>query len=47
MGYISEPNRYHLPQVRGIEPLKLDTITLQHTLASNIDAHVQAILEEH
>ena len=34
-------------QARGIEPLKLDTATLQHTLANNIDAHIQAILEEH
>lgn len=36
-----------LLQARGIEPLKLDTATLQHTLASNINAHIQAILEEH
>lgn len=32
---------------RGIDLLKLDTDTLQQTLASNIDAHIQAIYEEH
>lgn len=36
-----------LLQARGIAALELDTITLQHTLTSNIDAHIQAILEEH
>jgi hypothetical protein len=32
---------------RGIDPLKLDTDTLQQTLASNIDTYIQAIYEEH
>ena len=32
---------------RGIDPLKLDTDTLQQTLASNIDAHIQSVYEEH
>jgi hypothetical protein len=36
-----------LLRARGIEPLKLDTVTLQRRLISNIDAHIQAILEEH
>ncbi len=34
-------------QARGTEPLKLDTITLQRRLVSNIEAHIQATLEEH
>lgn len=36
-----------LLEARGIELFRLDTITLQRTLASNIEAHIQAILEEH
>ena len=36
-----------LLQARGIEPLELDTVTLQLTLANNLDAHIQAILDEH
>jgi hypothetical protein len=32
---------------RGIDPLKLDTDTLQQTLASNIDVHIQSVYEEH
>jgi hypothetical protein len=36
-----------LLQARGIEPLELNTFTLRQTLASNIDAHVQAIYDEH
>jgi hypothetical protein len=36
-----------LLQARGIDPLKLDTITLQRTLATHIDAHIQAIHDEH
>jgi hypothetical protein len=36
-----------LLQAKGIDLLKLDTIPLQQTLASNIEAHIQAILEEH
>ena len=36
-----------LLQARGIDPLKLKTVVLQQTLARNIDAHIQAILDEH
>ena len=36
-----------LLQARGIDPLKLKTVVLQQTLANNIDAHIQAILDEH
>ncbi len=36
-----------LLQARGIDPLKLNTFTLRHALATNIDAHVQAIYDEH
>jgi len=36
-----------LLQARGIEPLKLDTATLQITLANNLEAHIQATLDEH
>ena len=32
---------------KGIDPLKLDSRTLQQTLANNVDAHVQAIYDEH
>lgn len=30
-----------------IDPLKLNTATLQNTLAGHIEAHIQAILDEH
>ena len=36
-----------LLQARGIEPLKLNTFALRQTLATNIDAHVQATYDEH
>lgn len=36
-----------LLQSQGIDPLKLDTDTLQQTLASNIEAHIQATFDEH
>jgi len=36
-----------LLQAKGINPLKLRTDALQQTLASNIDAHIQATYEEH
>jgi hypothetical protein len=36
-----------LLQARGIDPLKLDTVTSRHTLGTNIDAHIQAIYDEH
>jgi hypothetical protein len=36
-----------LLEARGIELFRLNTMTLQRTLASNIDAHIQATLEEH
>ncbi len=36
-----------LLQARGIDPLKLSTTALQKTLAINVDAHIQAILDEH
>jgi len=32
---------------KGIDPLKLGSKTLQQTLARNVDAHVQAIYDEH
>ena len=44
---VHEIVEFRLLQARDIEPLKLGTIALQRTLASNIDAHIQAILEEH
>ncbi len=44
---VHELVEFRLLQARGIEPLKLDTVTLQITLANNIDAHIQAILDEH
>jgi hypothetical protein len=44
---IHELVEIRLLQARGIDPLKLDTDTLQQTLASNIEAHIQAIYEEH
>jgi hypothetical protein len=36
-----------LLQARGIDPLMLGTITLQRTLETNIDAHIQAVVDEH
>lgn len=36
-----------LLQARGINLFKMDTSTLQQTLATNIDAHIQAIYDEH
>jgi hypothetical protein len=36
-----------LLQARGIDPLRLETFPLRQTLATHIDAHVQAIHEEH
>jgi hypothetical protein len=36
-----------LLQAKGINPLGLSTDTLQQTLASNIEAHIQAIYDEH
>jgi hypothetical protein len=36
-----------LLQARGIDLFKVDTSTLQQTLATNIDAHTQAIYDEH
>lgn len=32
---------------KGIDPLKLNSRALQQTLANNVDAHVQAIYDEH
>lgn len=36
-----------LLQAQGIDPLKLDTDTLQQTLARHVEAHIQAIHDEH
>lgn len=36
-----------LLQARGIDPLKLDMFALRRMLATHIDAHVQAIHDEH
>ena len=36
-----------LLQSRGINPLNQKTLELQLTLTNNIDAHIQAILDEH
>ena len=44
---IHEIVEIRLLQAKGIDPLKLDTDTLQLTLASNIDTHIQAIHDEH
>jgi hypothetical protein len=44
---IHEIVEIRLLQARGIDPFKLDTETLQLTLASHIDAHIQALHEEH
>lgn len=44
---IHELVEIRLLQARGIDPLRLDTISLQRTLEANIDAHVQAIVDEH
>jgi hypothetical protein len=44
---IHEIVEIRLLQAKGIDPLKLDTDTLQQTLAKNVDAHIQAIYNEH
>lgn len=44
---IHELVEIRLLQAKGINPLKLDTDKLQQTLASNIDAHIQATYDEH
>lgn len=44
---IHEIVEIRLLQVEGIDPLKLDTDALQQTLAGHIDAHIQAIYDEH
>lgn len=44
---IHELVEIRLLQARGIDPLKLDTDTLQRALASHIEAHIQAIYDEH
>jgi hypothetical protein len=44
---IHEIVEIRLLQARGIDPFKLDTETLQLTLASHVDAHIQAIYDEH
>ncbi len=44
---VHEVVEIRLLQARGVEPLKLTTFTLRQTLATHIDAHVQAIHEEH
>ena len=36
-----------LLQARGIDPLKLNTTALQRTLEINVDAHTQAVVDEH
>lgn len=36
-----------LLEAKGIQPLKLDTKELQQVNVANIDAHIQAIYEEH
>lgn len=36
-----------LLQTKGLKLLKLDTVSLQRTLATHIDAHIQAIYDEH
>jgi hypothetical protein len=36
-----------LLQARGVDPLKLGTFALRRALATHIDAHVQAIYDEH
>jgi hypothetical protein len=44
---IHELVEIRLLQAKGIDSLKLDTITLQRTLATHIEAHIQAVHEEH
>jgi hypothetical protein len=44
---IHEIVEIRLLQARGIDPFKLDTETLQLTLTGNVDAHIQAIYDEH
>ncbi len=36
-----------LLQASGIDPLKLDTFSLRRALATHVDAHIQAIYDEH
>lgn len=44
---IHELVEIRLLQAKGIDPFKPDTETLQLTLASNGDAHIQALHDEH
>lgn len=44
---IHEIVEIRLLQARGIDPTKLRTAALQRTLATNVDAHIHAILDEH
>ena len=44
---VHEVVEIRLLQAKGIDLLKLSTIALQQTLASNIDAHIQATYDEH
>jgi hypothetical protein len=44
---IHEIVEIRLLQAKGIDPLKLDTDTLQQTLAWHVEAHIQAIYDEH
>lgn len=44
---IHEIVEIRLLQAEGIDPLKLDTDTLQQTLADHVEAHIQAIYDEH
>ncbi len=44
---IHELVEIRLLQAEGIDPLKLRTRALQRTLASHIDAHIQATYDEH
>lgn len=43
---IHELVEIRLLQVKGIDPFKLDTESLQLTLANNVEAHIQAIYDE-
>jgi hypothetical protein len=44
---IHEIVEIRLLQAKDIDPLKLDTETLQLTLASHVETHIQAIYDEH
>lgn len=44
---IHEIVEIRLLQAEGIDPLKLDINTLRQALVTNIDAHIQAISDEH